>query len=128
MSQWSQFLEPYKQAVDELKVKSKGIRSQYNLADVHTPVEFVTGRVKPLASMYNETLDKDIPLIPSKEVAEEWPDIAGLRWMCQFVDDITQVVEILRTRYDLESVEERDYITNRKPSGYCSYHMIMRYP
>lgn len=128
MSQWSQFLEPYKQAVDELKVKLKGIRSQYNLADVHTPVEFVTGRVKPLASIYDKTLDKDIPFIPSKELAEELPDIAGLRVMCQFVDDITQMVEILRTRNDLEIVEERDYITNRKPSGYRSYHMIIRYP
>lgn len=128
MSQWSKFLEPYKQAVDELKIKLKGIRSQYNLADVHTPVEFVTGRVKPLASIYDKTLDKDIPFVPSKELAEELPDIAGLRIMCQFVDDITQVVEILRTRNDLEIVEERDYITNRKRSGYRSYHMIIRYP
>lgn len=128
MSQWSKFLEPYKQAVDELKVKLKGIRSQFNLNDVHTPVEFVTGRVKPLASIYDKTLDKDIPFIPSKELAEELPDIAGLRVMCQFVDDITQVVEILRTRNDLEIVEERDYISNRKPSGYRSYHMIIRYP
>ena len=58
MPQWDQFLEPYKQAVDELKVKLKGIRSQYELEDIHTPVEFVTGRVKPLASIYDKTLEK----------------------------------------------------------------------
>ncbi|MDS9470384.1 GTP pyrophosphokinase family protein [Sporosarcina pasteurii] len=128
MSQWSLFLEPYKQAVDELKVKLKGIRSQYNLEDVHTPVEFVTGRVKPLASIYDKTLEKNIPFVPSKELAAELPDIAGLRIMCQFVDDISAVVEILRKRNDLEIIEERDYISNRKASGYRSYHMIIKYP
>lgn len=128
MSQWSTFLEPYKQAVDELKIKLKGIRSQYNLENVHTPVEFVTGRVKPLASIYDKTLERNIPFVPSKELAQELPDIAGLRVMCQFVDDITHVVEILRQRNDLEIVEERDYISNRKPSGYRSYHMIIKYP
>lgn len=128
LSQWSLFLEPYKQAVDELKVKLKGIRSQYNLEDVHTPVEFVTGRVKPLASIYDKTLEKNIPFVPSKELAAELPDIAGLRIMCQFVDDISAVVEILRKRNDLEIIEERDYISNRKASGYRSYHMIISYP
>ena len=70
MRQWNQFLEPYKQAVDELKVKLKGFRSQYELEDVHTPVEFVTGRVKPLASIYDKTLEKGIPFEPSEELAD----------------------------------------------------------
>ena len=128
MSQWSQFLEPYKQAVDELKIKLKGIRSQYHLEDIHTPVEFVTGRVKPLASIYDKTLEKSISFVPSKELATALPDIAGLRVMCQFVDDIGAVVEILRRRNDIEIIEERDYISNRKASGYRSYHMIIKYP
>jgi len=128
MQQWSQFLEPYKQAVGELKVKLKGIRSQYELEDIHMPVEFVTGRVKPLASIYDKTLEKEIPFEPSEELADEIPDIAGLRIMCQFVDDIKAVVEILRKRKDLEITEERDYITNKKPSGYRSYHIIIKYP
>lgn len=128
MSQWDQFLEPYKQAVDELKIKLKGIRSQYELAEIHTPVEFVTGRVKPLASIYDKTLEKNIPFDPSSELATELPDIAGLRIMCQFVDDIGVVVEILRQRNDLEIIEERDYISNKKASGYRSYHMIIKYP
>jgi len=128
MSQWDQFIEPYKQAVDELKVKLKGIRSQYELEDVHMPVEFVTGRVKPLASIYDKTLEKGIPFEPSKELAAELPDIAGLRIMCQFVDDIESVVKILQQRNDLEVIEERDYISNKKASGYRSYHVIVSYP
>ena len=128
MLQWSQFIEPYKQAVAELKVKLKGIRSQYELENIHMPVEFVTGRVKPLASIYDKTREKGILFEPSKELAAEIPDIAGLRIMCQFVDDIGAVVEILRKRKDLEVIEERDYIENKKPSGYRSYHMIIQYP
>ncbi|MHA6258461.1 GTP pyrophosphokinase [Sporosarcina sp. CAU 1771] len=128
MGQWSQFLEPYKQAVDELKVKLKGIRSQYDLEDVHTPVEFITGRVKPLASIYDKTLERGIPFEPSNELAAEIPDIAGVRLMCQFVDDIQTVVETLKRRKDLEVIEERDYIANKKPSGYRSYHVIIKYP
>lgn len=128
MTEWNHFLEPYKQAVAELKVKLRGIRSQFSLKDVHMPVEFITGRVKPLASIYDKTLEKGIPFEPSKELATEIPDIAGLRIMCQFVDDIEYVVGILRCRKDLQICEERDYISNEKASGYRSYHLIIQYP
>ncbi|WP_339251268.1 GTP pyrophosphokinase family protein [Sporosarcina sp. FSL W8-0480] len=128
MKEWKQFLEPYKQAVSELKVKLKGLRTQYELEGAHMPVEFVTGRVKPLASIYDKTLEKGIPFKPSAELAEELPDIAGLRIMCQFVDDIGKVVDTLRKRADMNVIEERDYISNKKPSGYRSFHMIIEYP
>ena len=52
-------------------------------------------------------------------------DIAGLRMMCQFVDDIDVVVNMLRQRQDFKVVEERDYINNTKQSGYRSYHVII---
>ena len=48
--------------------------------------------------------------------------------MCQFVDDIEQVVELLRGRNDFEIVEERNYISHKKASGYRSYHVVIRYP
>jgi len=55
-------------------------------------------------------------------------DIAGLRIMCQFVEDLHQVVELLRTRKDMKVIIERDYITNKKASGYRSYHLVIEYP
>lgn len=55
-------------------------------------------------------------------------DIVGLRIMCQFVDDIDIVVDILRQRQDFKVIEERDYIRNTKASGYRSYHVIIKYP
>ncbi|MFB7156174.1 MULTISPECIES: GTP pyrophosphokinase family protein [unclassified Lysinibacillus] len=128
MGQWEIFLSPYKQAVDELKVKLKGMRSQFGIVNANSPIEFVTGRVKPLASIYDKTLEKGLSFEPSKQLGDELGDIAGLRIMCQFVDDISTVTELIRQRKDMRVVEERDYITHNKPSGYRSYHMIVEYP
>ncbi len=128
MGQWDVFLSPYKQAVDELKVKLKGMRSQFAINNTNSPVEFVTGRVKPLASIYDKSLQKGLPFEPSDKLATELQDIAGLRIMCQFVDDIATVTELIRQRVDMRVIEEKDYITHSKPSGYRSHHMIIEYP
>lgn len=122
---WELFLMPYKQAVDELKIKLRGMRKQFQQENAHTPIEFVTGRVKPVDSiiekMHRRQINEDL-------MEQDLQDIAGLRIMCQFVEDIYQVVDLLHQRTDMEVVEERDYITNVKPSGYRSYHMVIMYP
>jgi putative GTP pyrophosphokinase len=123
--QWKSFLAPYNQAVEELKVKLRGIRSQYELEHSHSPIEFVTGRVKPIASILDKAKRKNISI---ENIEEGLQDIAGVRMMCQFVDDIRFVVNMLKSRNDLEIIEERDYITSQKDSGYRSYHLVARYP
>ena len=128
MGQWDVFLSPYKQAVDELKVKLKGMRSQFSIVNANSPIEFVTGRIKPLASIYDKSLQKGIPFEPSDKLATELQDIVGVRIMCQFVDDISAVTELIRQRNDMKVIEEKDYITHSKPSGYRSHHMIIEYP
>lgn len=125
MKQWDQFLAPYKQAVDELKVKLRGMRGQFEFDSAHSPIEFVTGRVKPIASILDKANQKGITL---DKLEEEMQDIAGLRIMCQFVEDIHRVVELLRIRNDFKIIEERDYISHKKISGYRSYHVVIQYP
>lgn len=125
MKHWEKFLAPYNQAVEELKIKLKGMRRQFEMKSSHSPIEFVTGRVKPIASILDKANQKSIPL---DKLETEMQDIAGLRMMCQFVDDIKRVVELLRLRNDFEIVEERDYISHKKASGYRSYHVVVRYP
>ncbi|WP_257349129.1 GTP pyrophosphokinase [Pseudalkalibacillus decolorationis] len=122
---WQVFLNPYSQAVDELKIKLKGVREQCVIENRHSPVEFVTGRVKPIASILDKMKRKNILI---NEIEEEIQDIAGLRIMCQFVDDIYAVIELLRKRKDLDFVEERNYITHKKESGYRSFHVVVSYP
>jgi putative GTP pyrophosphokinase len=122
---WETLLVPYKQAVDELKVKFRGIREQFEKSNQHCPIEFVTGRVKPVKSIVNKAYQKNIP---EDRLEIELQDLAGLRIMCQFTDDIETVIKLLRQRNDFTILEERDYITHKKPSGYRSYHVVIEYP
>ncbi|CZQ91576.1 rela/spot [Trichococcus palustris] len=122
---WDSFLAPYEQAVEELKVKLKGIRKEYRDLNSHAPIEFITGRVKTKESILEKAEVRDIDLT---RLEQDVQDIAGLRIMCQFVEDIHEVVKLLRARNDFEIIIERDYITNKKESGYRSYHMVIEYP
>ncbi|MDA1475901.1 GTP pyrophosphokinase [Bacillus changyiensis] len=122
--QWEYFLAPYRQAVEELKVKLKGIRSLYEYEEEHSPIEFVTGRVKPVPSILEKAKRKNIPL----HNIESMQDIAGLRIMCQFFEDIHGVVGMLLARKDFAVVDKRDYINEHKESGYRSYHLVVLYP
>ncbi|MGX7030555.1 GTP pyrophosphokinase [Vagococcus zengguangii] len=125
MEDWHTFFVPYEQAVSELKIKLKGIRKQFREKGEHSPIEFVTGRVKPEHSIKTKLKRRGI----SRERLEtEMTDIAGLRIMCQFVDDIYKVVELIKKRNDMRVVNELDYIANKKESGYRSYHLIIEYP
>ncbi len=122
---WQHFLLPYQQAVNELKVKLRGMRKQYQESGQHSPIEFVTGRVKPVDSIKEKMVRRHVQ---EDRLEQDMQDIAGLRIMCQFVEDIYRVVDLLRQRSDITILEERDYISNAKPSGYRSYHIVIQYP
>lgn len=123
---WDEFLAPYEQAVSELKIKLRGIRKQFNQSKTeHSPIEFVTGRVKTKESILEKC---ELRGVDPSRIAEEIQDIAGLRIMCQFTDDIDEVIQIIKQRRDMKVVKEVDYISNTKDSGYRSYHLIIEYP
>ena len=122
---WENFLDPYIQAVGELKIKLRGIRKQYRKQQKHSPIEFVTGRVKPIESIREKMIRRNIS---EENLAQDMQDIAGLRIMVQFVDDVEEILEVLRQRQDMHVVQERDYIRHKKSSGYRSYHVVVEYP
>ncbi|GFH41182.1 GTP pyrophosphokinase [Lactococcus insecticola] len=121
---WEEFLDPYIQAVGELKIKLRGARKQYQKKNRHSPIEFVTGRVKPVESIKNKARLRGF----TPENIEEMQDIAGVRVMVQFVEDVEEVLELLHQRKDFKIVQERDYINHQKDSGYRSYHVVVEYP
>lgn len=122
---WKLFLQPYEQTVEELKVKFKTMRAELKMREAYAPIEFVTGRVKKISSVLEKA--KRLHVAPD-QLEQGIEDIAGIRIMCQFVDDIHRVASLIRARHDLTLVYEKDYITNYKDSGYRSYHMIIEYP
>lgn len=124
-SDWKSFLTPYEQAIEELKIKFRGIRKEYRNRNEYSPIEFLTGRVKEISSMLEKANKFNIP---HDRLRLEMEDIAGIRIMVQFVDDIWTVVDLIRNRKDMKVQYEKDYVTNVKPSGYRSYHMVLKYP
>lgn len=122
---WQVFLAPYQQAVSELKLKLKHIRQEYKDHQLHAPIEFVTGRVKTRESILEKM---EVRKIQPEDFLVGVQDIAGIRIMCQFVEDIYLTADLLAKREDFKVLLIRDYIENHKPSGYRSYHMVIEYP
>lgn len=121
---WREILDPYALAVDELVVKFGHIIEEYRNVSAYSPIEQVTGRVKTISSILEKSQKKNISL---DDIEEEIDDIAGIRIICQFVEDIYKVVDIIKNRSDMIIKSEQDYIENRKKSGYRSYHMTVYY-
>jgi putative GTP pyrophosphokinase len=121
---WDNFLWPYEEAVRELKVKFRSLRQSFLTKGELSPIEFVIGRVKSVDSI-KEKMKRRI--ISPDVIETDMQDIAGIRIVCQFVDDVYKVVDLIHERDDMEVIEERDYVQNAKPSGYRSYHMVISY-
>ncbi len=122
---WHKKLIPFRQAVEELKIKFEGIRAEYHNMGIHSPIELVMGRVKPLPSILQKAARKQIP---EEEIIHRMKDIAGIRILCQFVDDIYSVVKLIKQRSDMRVLGEKDYVQSQKESGYRSYHIVIEYP
>ena len=121
---WKETLEPYQMAVNELTVKFQHVIEEYHLRGEYCPIVGVSGRVKTISSILDKCRRKNMPV---EEIEDQMYDIAGIRLIVQFVEDIEIAVQLIRKRTDMEIKEERDYVRHSKESGYRSYHMIIRY-
>lgn len=122
---WREFLDPYALAVDELILKFNHLMTAFRKQDDYCPIEQVQGRVKSIASIIEKANRKKIPL---ETIENDMWDICGIRLICQFVEDCYQVVDMIKSRTDMEVVSENDYIAFPKDSGYRSYHLRILYP
>ena len=121
---WHQFLRPYEMAVDELLLKFRHMKAEYQQRGEYCPIEQILGRVKSVSSILDKMQKKQIPW---ERMEEQVEDIAGIRIICQFIEDIYRVSDAIAARSDLVVHEIKDYIRNQKDSGYRSYHMIALY-
>lgn len=121
---WREILHPYEQAVSEIIIKFVCLRDEFRKNNIYSPIESVTGRVKTVSSILEKMQMKNIPF---EHLEEEVEDIAGVRIICQFVEDIERVVDLIRGRSDMKILEKKDYLANKKKSGYRSYHVVVGY-
>lgn len=124
LQMWKEILNPYELAVEELELKFNHMIKEYKQRGMYSPVENVTARVKSISSIVTKAQKKGIDM---NKIQDELEDIAGIRLICQFTNDIYAMVDLIKSRSDMTVKSEKDYITNMKPSGYRSYHMIVLY-
>ncbi|HBZ52389.1 MAG TPA: GTP pyrophosphokinase [Eubacterium sp.] len=121
---WKDILAPYELAVNEITVKFEHIIKEYRGKGMYSPIEQVVGRVKSVSSILDKAQKKNFSI---DEITEKIEDIAGIRIICQFYEDIFKVVDMIKSRSDMKVKVCKDYINNPKESGYRSYHMIVYY-
>ena len=121
---WRSILCPYELAVRELIVKFEHIISEHRENDLYSPIEQVSGRVKSVSSILEKMQRKHIPM---ERMEEEVEDIAGIRIICQFEEDIETVASPIQNRSDMTIKSEKNYLKHVKQSGYRSLHLIIYY-
>ena len=110
---WREILNPYELAVKEVTTKFNHLIKEHKDKGIYCPIERVEGRVKTIASILDKCQKKKIA---PERIEDRIVDLAGIRIICQFVEDIDRVVEIIRNRNDMDVKQERDYIRQMKPS------------
>ena len=93
----------------------------------NNPIEHIKGRIKAPESIAQKLKNMNVD-ITAENAKKYLRDIAGIRIICPFAKDIYYLIDLLRTMPDVSILEEKDYISNPKPSGYRSYHVIMGIP
>lgn len=89
----------------------------------HTMIRSMSGRLKTLESIRSKLARFDLADTP-QNASENLHDIAGIRIICSYLNDIEPVMEALKALEKLEILQVKDYISHPKPSGYRSMHLV----
>ena len=117
----------YRCAIMEVETKFKVLNEQFSLEYDRNPIEGIKTRVKSYDSILRKIRRKNIPMT-LEGIEENIRDIAGVRVICSFPDDIYELAESFLRQDDITLIERKDYIKNPKESGYRSLHLIVQVP
>ncbi|MBQ1366436.1 MAG: GTP pyrophosphokinase family protein [Clostridia bacterium] len=120
-------LMDYQCAMMEVETRFNILNNRLSIQGEHNPIESIKSRVKSLDSIIRK-LDKLHLPIEIESVEGNIKDIAGVRVVCSFADDIYKIEENFLAQEDITLIERKDYIKNPKPSGYRSLHLIIKIP
>lgn len=125
IQEYNEFIRPYKDAIKLVKIRLEALDSDYGHLHRHNPIHQIINRVKSLDSILNKLAKRGYPT--ELEYAKDYlTDIAGIRVITYYQQDVYEVVRALKSCLDI--VKESDYIKNPKKSGYRSYHLIVVVP
>jgi len=121
------FMMMYGSAIKEVKTKLEILSDNLSVNYKRNPIEMIKSRIKRPESILEKLRRKGLD-ISTASVLENLNDVAGIRVICSFIDDIYEVADMLARQDDITVLEIKDYIKNPKPNGYRSYHMIIEIP
>lgn len=117
----------YDSAVKQLSLKFSILNNEFNVLYARNPIHHIEGRVKSQDSIVAKLLKKGLP-VTIESARNNVNDIAGVRVVCSYIDDVYRVAEMLARQTDVEIVKKQDYIQSPNYNGYRSLHMDIRVP
>ncbi|MCI7288673.1 MAG: GTP pyrophosphokinase family protein [Blautia sp.] len=116
----------YRCAIREVQTKLEVLDDEFSVEYNRNPISFIKTRIKKPVSIYNklQKLGYDFTI----ENIQQLNDVAGVRIVCAFIDDIYTIADLITQQDDIKVIKIKDYIKNPKPNGYRSYHMIVEIP
>jgi putative GTP pyrophosphokinase len=125
--QLREMVQLYDSAIREVRTKLEILDNEFRVRYARNPIHHIDSRLKSSSSMMEKLDRKGLPR--TVEAAEaNLTDIAGIRIVCNYLEDIYHIRKLLLHQRDVELVRERDYIKNPKESGYRSLHLVIRIP
>ena len=125
--QFREFMQLYDGAIRAVRMKLEVLDSEFRVRYARNPIHHIDARLKSPASIAEKLCRKGMPA--TLEAAEEnLTDIAGVRIVCNYLEDIYRVADLLVHQGDIELVRRRDYIREPKETGYRSLHLVVRVP
>ena len=117
----------YACALKEIKTKFDVLNTEFNIKYKRNPISSISTRLKSTESTLRKLMSRRLP-VSLNNIEEHIYDIAGIRVICSYIDDIYLIAEALLKQDDITLIERKDYIKNPKPNGYRSLHLIVRIP
>lgn len=125
--EWNRALLLYDAALKEVNTKLEILNNEFKLAHQYNPIEHITSRIKTPQSIAKKIRHNNMELTV-ENIVKYINDVAGIRIICSFTSDIYRIADLIRKQSDVKVLKIKDYITNPKPNGYMSYHMIITVP
>ena len=117
----------YEAGIKEIRTKLEILDSEFKVKYDHNPIHHIESRLKKPESIIKKAIDKDVTLT-EKEIMRHIHDIAGIRVICNYIDDVYVVAQLLINQDDIKLIKIKDYIQNPKDNGYRSLHLVLEVP
>lgn len=119
-------MQPYRQAIKVMKMKLESIDDELKCENGYSPIHNIQSRIKSPESIIDKLQRKQYPL--ERQSLEKLNDIAGLRVICHYINDIQYISQLLIMHDDIILVKKMNYIDYPKDTGYRSLHLVLEVP